>query len=196
MNERSLMDYARRGADLRVSMVSNSHETIRDAASEIVQCFRQGGKLLIFGNGGSAADAQHVAAELVARFKSTRRAFPALALTTDSSVITSIANDFDYSEIFARQIEALGRPGDVALAISTSGKSKNVLRGLAAARNDGLVTIGLTGRDCGPMMDLCKVLLAVPESETSLVQETHLMVEHMLCGLVEEGLAQEETKFA
>jgi D-sedoheptulose 7-phosphate isomerase len=144
--------------------------------------------LLFFGNGGSAADAQHLAAEFVNRFARDRPALAALALTTDSSVLTSIGNDDDFARIFARQVEALGRPGDVAVGISTSGRSANVLEGLRAARDRDLVTVGFTGRDGGGMADLCRHLVSVPARETARIQEVHILAGHILCQLVDEAL--------
>ena len=154
-----------------------------------------GGKILVFGNGGSAADAQHFAAEFVNRFLVNRRPLAALALTTDTSALTAIANDFAFEEIFAKQIEALGRQEDVAIGISTSGNSKNVLRGLEAARAIGMTRVGLTGgipqdgaRPGGKMAPLCDVLLNVPCRDTPQIQECHLFIEHLLCELVERAM--------
>ncbi len=148
-----------------------------------------GHKLLLFGNGGSAADAQHIAAELVGRFLGERRALPAIALTTDTSALTAIANDYGYDEVFARQVRALGRAGDVALGISTSGKSPSVLRAIEAARSLGLKTIGLTGGDGGKLVELVDVSLRVSASTLSCrIQETHILVGHVLCELVDRRL--------
>ncbi|HHO47072.1 MAG TPA: SIS domain-containing protein [Desulfobacteraceae bacterium] len=161
---------------------------IIELVARIVETFRSGGKLLLFGNGGSAADAQHMAAEFVNRFKIDRRPLSAIALTTDSSVLTSIGNDFGFDLVFVKQVQALGKPGDLALAISTSGRSPNVVRALVAAREMGMRTAALTGGtakpggDLGPVADL---LLNVPTDSTPHIQETHLWVEHMVCELVE-----------
>ncbi len=151
---------------------------------------RAGGKLLLFGNGGSAADAQHLAAELVVRYHSDRPAIAAIALTTDTSTLTAGANDLGYERIFSRQIEALGRPGDVAVGISTSGRSPNVLAGLAAARDGQLRTIGLTGAQGEAMQALCDVVLTVPSRITARVQEMHIFLGHMLCKGLEQRLAR------
>ncbi len=148
----------------------------------------QGGKILFFGNGGSAADAQHLATELTVRFAETRPPIAALALTTDSSALTAIGNDLGFDEIFARQIAALGRPGDLALAISTSGKSRNVVRGLAAARDLGLVTAALTGRGGGDLVALADPLLAVPSNNTARIQEMHITLGQLFCGALERRL--------
>jgi D-sedoheptulose 7-phosphate isomerase len=146
-------------------------------------------KVLLFGNGGSAADAQHIAAELVGRFHGERKAMPAIALTTDTSALTAIANDYGYDEVFARQVQALGRPGDVAIAISTSGKSPNVLRGVETARTLGLTTIGLTGGDGGALASRVDVSLCVSASTLSFrIQETHILIGHVLCELVDRRL--------
>ena len=146
-------------------------------------------KLLLFGNGGSAADAQHIAAEFVGRFARERRALPAIALTTDTSALTAIANDYGYEHVFARQMRALGAAGDVALAISTSGKSPNVLRAVEACRERGVRTIGLTGGDGGPLATMVDVSLRVSASTHSArIQETHILVGHVICELVDRRL--------
>ncbi len=148
----------------------------------------RGGKILLFGNGGSAADAQHLATELTVRFGKTRAAIAALALTTDTSALTAIGNDLGFEEVFARQIEALGRPGDLALAISTSGKSRNVVRGLEAARTMGLAAAALTGRGGGDLAALADPLLAVPSDNTARIQEMHITLGQMFCGALERRL--------
>ena len=158
------------------------------AAAAIRTALAGGGKLLIFGNGGSAADAQHFATELVVRFERQRAAIAALALSTDTSVLTAAANDFGFDRIFARQIEALGRPGDVAFGISTSGTSANVLRGIEGAAAAGLQTVALTGRDGGPLGAVARIHINVPERSTARVQEVHMTVIHAICALVEERL--------
>lgn len=154
----------------------------------IVACMRQEGKLLIFGNGGSAADAQHVAAEFVNRFLIDRRPLPAIALTTDSSVITSIGNDFSFDDIFVKQIQALGRKGDIVLGISTSGNSPNVLQAVIEAKRLGLRTVVLTGGSGGKLATLADLALNVPSAHTPHIQEAHLWIEHLLCQLVEADL--------
>ncbi len=159
------------------------------AAVTIRGAFESGGKLLVFGNGGSAADAQHLAAELVGRFVRERSGLPALALTTDTSVLTSVANDFGFDRVFVRQIEALGRPGDVALGISTSGGSPNVRAALEAARARGLTTIALTGRDGGPVGQAADIHVNVPDTSAARVQEVHRTLIHVLCELIEHEAA-------
>jgi D-sedoheptulose 7-phosphate isomerase len=163
---------------------------IADAAVAIVACLRGGGKLIVFGNGGSASDAQHMAAELVGRYAVKRQALAAIALTTNSSSLTAIANDFGFEAIFARQLEALAKPEDVILAISTSGNSSNVLRGLEAAKALGLKKIGLTGNDGGKLRNLVDICLAVPSSSTPRIQEAHALIIHILCGIVEDAFVQ------
>lgn len=149
---------------------------------------RSGGKILFFGNGGSAGDAQHLATELAVRFHADRPAIAALALTTDTSTLTAAGNDIGFESIFARQIEAIGRPGDLALGISTSGKSPNVLRALEVAREGGLVAAGLTGGTGGDMRELTDVLLVVPSSDTARIQEMHITLGQLLCGALEHRL--------
>lgn len=155
------------------------------AAQGLAQAFSSGKKLLVFGNGGSAADAQHLAAELINRFQMERPSLPAVALTTDSSVLTAIGNDYHFDELFAKQIKGLGQQGDVALGISTSGRSPNVLKGLAAARAKGMLTIGLGGRDCPEMAAVCDIMIRVPNDMTPRIQEVHSLVIHILCELVD-----------
>ena len=157
------------------------------AAGAIAGALKDGRAVLTFGNGGSAADAQHFAAEMVGRYERDRKAWPAIALTTDSSALTAVGNDYGFERVFARQIEALGRPGDVAIGISTSGNSPNVLRGLEAAKQRGLVTIALTGRG-GEAGKIATHHIAVQEARTSRVQEVHATVLHVICELVEQEL--------
>jgi D-sedoheptulose 7-phosphate isomerase len=163
-------------------------ETIVRMARIVADCLRAGGKVLFFGNGGSAADAQHLACELAGRFYRDRASLPALSLTVNTSSLTAIANDYGYEEVFARQLRGLGRRGDVAVGISTSGTSPNVLRALEAARELGLVTLGLTGRDGGRMAGLADVCLRVDSDETPRIQEAHILAGHILCELVEREL--------
>ena len=181
--------YAEEGAELRRRFLLDHEDRIRGIAARIEESFRSGGKLLIFGNGGSAADAQHMAAEMVNRFQRDRAPLPAMALTVDSSVLTSIANDFSFEEVFARQIRALGRPGDVALAISTSGDSPNVVVGIEAAREAGMATIGLSGNGGGRMKGMCDLELIVPHRRTPLIQEVHLAAEHLICDLMDASFS-------
>ena len=163
-------------------------EPVLEASRAIAASFRHGGKLLIFGNGGSASDAQHVAAEFIGRFLRERRALPAVALTTDTSILTAIGNDYSFDRIFVRQIEALGQPGDVAMGISTSGKSPNVVGALEVARARGLTTIGVTGQDGGPVGRASAIHINVPSSSTPRVQEVHRTLLHIICDLAEQAM--------
>ena len=158
------------------------------AGRRMAECLRGGGRVLAFGNGGSAADAQHLAGELVGRFRRDRAALSAIALTTDSSVVTAIGNDMGYESVFRRQVEAHGRPGDVAVGITTSGRSPNVVQALQLARERQLVTVGLTGGGGGRLAGAVDYLIEVPHAETARIQEVHVMVVHVLCQIVEEAM--------
>jgi len=166
-------------------------DRILAAAKQVATCFASGHKLLIFGNGGSAADAQHIAAEFVNRFTVERRPLPAVALNTDTSVLTSISNDYSFDEVFSKQIRALGVRDDIALGISTSGNSKNVLIAMETGRQMGLYTMGLTGCGGGKLGDNCDLSLAVDSNETPRIQETHITVGHIVCDLVDRILFPE-----
>jgi D-sedoheptulose 7-phosphate isomerase len=161
-----------------------------EVGAQMAETLRGGGKVLAFGNGGSAADAQHLAGELVGHFRSERPGLAALALVSDSSVLTAVANDLGYESVFRRQIEAHGRSGDVAIGITTSGRSPNVVEGLRAARAHGLVTIGLTGNGGGSLGGLVHHLIDVPHADTQRIQEVHGMVVHVLCEIVEDSLGR------
>jgi len=164
-------------------------EVLESAIAEVVRTFRTGGKLLLFGNGGSAADAQHIAAEFVNRYLIERRPLPAIALTTDTSALTSIANDYGVEDLFAKQVRALGRKRDAAIAISTSGNSANVLRALEVCRELGIRTIGLTGGSGGKMASMVDHFLCVSAtSVTPRIQETHILIGHVICEMVDEVL--------
>jgi D-sedoheptulose 7-phosphate isomerase len=162
------------------------HEKLILAARQTADALRNGHKLMVAGNGGSAADAQHLVAEFVSRLVSDRPAMRAVALTTDSSILTAIGNDYGYECVFARQLEALGQPGDVFFAISTSGNSPNILRALELVRNTGIFTVGLTGQTGGRMAPLCDVCLCIPSTVTMNIQESHLALEHIFCLLTEQ----------
>jgi D-sedoheptulose 7-phosphate isomerase len=171
------------------AFLRDSIDAVIGAVDAIVTAFGNGNKLLIFGNGGSAADAQHIAAEFVNRFRIERPPLPAIALTTDSSALTSIANDYDYSEIFSKQVRALGKAGDVALAISTSGNAANVLRALEVCRELKVTTIGLTGGKGGKLVGQVDHLLCVSETTTTArIQETHILIGHVICELIDGQL--------
>jgi D-sedoheptulose 7-phosphate isomerase len=175
---------------VKQAMIEPLADSIVEAADWVATCLRSGGKLLLFGNGGSAADAQHIAAELVGRFRRERRALPALALTTDTSVLTALANDSGVEALFARQVEALGREGDVAIALSTSGESANVVAAIQSAGASGIRTIGLTGEAGGRVAELCDLTLRVPSAVTARIQEAHILIGHVVCELVERALAE------
>ena len=159
---------------------------IEDLARRVLACLDAGGKVLFFGNGGSAADAQHLAAEFVVRFRQNRRALPSLALHTDTSVMTACANDFGFDTVYARQIEALANRGDIAIGISTSGNSANVLKALEAAKARGCLTVAFTAEDGGQCASTADLIFRAPSPVTARAQECHLLVGHILCGLVEE----------
>lgn len=161
---------------------------VEAAALAIAACLRRGGKLMLCGNGGSAADSQHIAAELTGRFVHDRRPLSALALTTDTSALTCIGNDYAFDQVFVRQVQALGRPGDCLLALSTSGRSANVLQAVDAAALGGMHTIGLLGGDGGPLRERCHQAVVVPSTTTARIQEAHIFIGHNLCALIEEAL--------
>ncbi len=165
---------------------------IAEAARLVVERVKAGGKVLICGNGGSAADAQHMATELVVRYLADRPGIPAIALTVDSSILTAASNDLGFERVFARQVEALGRPGDVLIAISTSGTSANVLLAVDEARTRGILAVGLTGTPGGDLASRCDHVIAVPSSHTPYVQTAHLVVEHLLCEALEEAVREEK----
>ena len=162
--------------------------SVRDIAETVTEALRDGGKLLLAGNGGSAGDAQHIAGEILSRLNYDRAPGAAIALTTDSSVLTAIANDYGYDRVFERQILGLGRAGDVLIAISTSGRSPNILRAIGAAREKRLAVVGFTGRTGGEMAALCDLCLHAPSDSTPLIQQIHITAGHIICGLVEERL--------
>jgi D-sedoheptulose 7-phosphate isomerase len=159
------------------------------AANLCIDCLHNGGKILIFGNGGSAADAQHIAAELVGRYKVERKGLPAIALTTDSSALTCISNDYGYEQVFNRQVEALANEGDVAIGISTGGTSPNVISALSTAKNIGCKAIGFSGRGGGNMNTLCDVNLVVPAKDTPRIQEMHIVIGHTICHLIDQAFS-------
>ena len=172
----------------REKVLGTQLENIEKAAKIMIESLKSGRKILVFGNGGSAADSQHMAAELVGRFKMERKALPAIALTVNTSSLTAIANDYGYEFVFSRQIEALGAKGDAAFGISTSGNSKNVIEALRKAKEMGLKTIALTGGDGGKMKEMCDVSIMVGTRDTPRVQESHIMIIHIICSLIEDSL--------
>lgn len=184
----SYVDYLKGEHDAHMAMfqaLEPLFSSISEVGIALQQCLKQGGKILLCGNGGSAADSQHIAAEIVGRFKKERKGLPAIALTTDTSILTSVGNDYGYDYIFARQVEALCRPEDILIGITTSGNSANVVRAIEAANAIGATTIGLTGGNGGKMTTLCKVNLVIPSSVTARIQEAHIFVGHCLCEILE-----------
>ncbi|MCD6548988.1 MAG: D-sedoheptulose 7-phosphate isomerase [Thermodesulfobacterium sp.] len=177
--------------EVQKAFIEIESEKIMEVVYLAKKVISKNGKILIFGNGGSAADAQHLAAELVNRFKKERSPMPAIALTTDTSILTAVANDYDFSEVFSKQILALGKKGDIALGISTSGKSANVISALKVAKKLGMHTVGLSGGDGGLMKELCDYLILVPSYETPRIQEGHLLFLHVFSELLEELIFQE-----
>lgn len=175
------------------AFVKAHHDDILRLAQWLIDTIKNGNKLLVFGNGGSAADAQHMAAEFVNRFMIDRPPLAAIALTTDTSILTSIGNDFSFDDIFVKQIQALGKEGDMALGISTSGNSPNVLTAIEVAKKMGIKTAALTGGKGGKLIDIADLVLNVPSSITPAIQETHVWVEHLLCQLVDEALFGENS---
>jgi D-sedoheptulose 7-phosphate isomerase len=190
MNERVLEQF-RQSIATKQAAAELLAPVIAGAATVMAACLREGGKILSCGNGGSAADAQHFSAELLGRFERERRGFPAIALTTDTSTLTAVANDYSFAEVFAKQVHALGRPGDVLLAISTSGNSENVLRAVQAAHERNVLVVALTGRDGGGIAAALgehDVEIRVPATRTARIQEVHLLTIHCLCDLIDEEL--------
>jgi D-sedoheptulose 7-phosphate isomerase len=186
---REALAFALAGHREAVDAVEALAPRIACAADATARSFAEGGQLLACGNGGSAADAQHVVAEFVGRYLKERTPYPALALSTNSSALTAISNDYGFEEVFARQVRAHGRAGGVLLAISTSGQSANVLRAIDAARQVGMTVIGLSGGDGGAMAGRCDVCLTVPVASTPRIQEAHILIAHVFCGLVEDALS-------
>lgn len=181
--------FLREGIEVKQRVLQEQINEIDQIAKILINAFQNGNKVLAFGNGGSATDAQHLVGEIVGRFKIERKPFPAMALTSDSMIVTAIANDYGYDKIFERQIEAATQPGDVVIGITTSGKSLNVLNGMKKAQELGAKTIGLTGKDGGTLPDYCDVCLIVPSNNTPRIQETHMVLIHIICELLEKELA-------
>ncbi len=180
--------------DLKRRVLETQGPQVAAAAEMLAQVFKAGGRVMIFGNGGSAADAQHLAAEFVNRFQVERPPLAALALTTDTSILSAVANDYDFSQVFVKQVQALGRAGDLAWGISTSGNSPNVVAGLDQARAMGLLTLALSGGDGGPVAAAAQVALTVPSHNTPRIQEVHITIGHVLCDLVDYLLFPEKFK--
>jgi D-sedoheptulose 7-phosphate isomerase len=180
-------------ADVKVRFVRQNAEALIHVVKTLVEAFKAGNKVLLFGNGGSAADAQHIAAEFVNRFMIERPPLPAIALTTDTSILTSISNDYGYADTFAKQVKALGRQGDVAVGISTSGTAANVIKAIKVAKDLGLKTVGLTGGGGGDLAKLVDFALVVDSSTVARIQEVHITIGHVLCEMVDRMLFQQPT---
>lgn len=181
--------------DILLESIQVKEELLRTKIGEIlaiaelmIECIKKGGKVILFGNGGSASDSQHIAAELVGRFKKDRPGMPAIALTTNTAILTSLSNDYGYDIVFSRQLEALGQKNDVIIGISTSGKAKNVANGIKQAKKMGIKSIALTGGDGGDLAKLADVSLIIPSAVTARIQEAHITIGHIVCELVEQAL--------
>jgi D-sedoheptulose 7-phosphate isomerase len=188
MNEQGIRDVVAESLALKKRFFEENARLLVEVGERMAQSLRSGGKVLTFGNGGSAADAQHLAGELVGRFRRDRPALAAMALTTDASVVTAIGNDMGFDAVFRRQVEAHGKPGDVAFGITTSGRSPNVVEALRVGKARGLLTIGMTGGGGGRLEGLVHYLIDVPSHDTPRIQEVHAMVVHVLCQIVEEAM--------
>jgi D-sedoheptulose 7-phosphate isomerase len=186
-HKKMMRDQLDESAALKMKVKESCMDDMVKAATALIEALKKGNKLLIFGNGGSAADAQHIACEFVSKFRLERKGLPAISLTTNTSILSAISNDYEYARVFERQIEALGRKGDVVIGISTSGKSPNVLAALRLARKMGMVTIGMEGEK-GRMKDVVDIDIRVPSSDTPRIQEAHITIGHILCDVVEKEL--------
>ena len=186
----TIKDYINSSVEVKIKILNDLRliESIEKAAELIINCYHSGGKVLTAGNGGSAADAQHISAEFVSRFMQDRKALNSIALTTNTSILTAVGNDYSHEYVFARQIRAYGQEGDVYVAISTSGNSGNIILSAKEAKNLGLKVIGLTGSSPSKLDEFCDCLIKVPSLKTSVIQEAHIMIEHIICGLVEDAL--------
>lgn len=188
---KKVMDHAQAGITARQKFFDERAEALVDIAKTMAVCLANGGKIMFCGNGGSAADSQHLAAELVNRFKMERPPLPGLALTTDTSAITAIANDYSFDEIFEKQVMALGNPGDILVGLSTSGTSTNVIRAMREARKRNVITVGMVGQHGGEMLPVSDYLILTPSDDTPVIQEIHIAAGHMLCHLIDHFLFEE-----
>jgi D-sedoheptulose 7-phosphate isomerase len=191
MRER-IKDILLESIQVKEEILRNQIEQIYGIAQLMIDCLKKDGKVIVFGNGGSASDSQHIAAELVGRFKKDRSALAGIALTTNTAIITSLANDYGYDVVFSRQVEALGKKNDVVLGISTSGKAKNVALGIKQAKKMGIKTVALSGGDGGDIVKLADVSLVVPSKITARIQEAHITIAHIICEMIEQELCQEQ----
>ncbi len=184
----TIKNYFEESCKVKLDFLEKNYENLEKTIEKITECLKRGNKILICGNGGSAADSQHFAAELVGRFKLERKGVPAIALTTDTSILTAIGNDYGFNKIFERQVEALGEEGDLLVGISTSGNSENVIRAVEKAKEKGIYTIGLLGKNGGKLKDLVDLPLIVPSNDTPRIQECHVLIYHIICEEVEKKL--------
>ena len=191
MRER-IKDILLESIQVKEEILRNQVESIFEISQLMIDCLKKDGKVIVFGNGGSASDSQHIAAELVGRFKKDRSALAGIALTTNTSILTSLANDYGYDVVFARQVEALGKKNDVVLGISTSGKAKNVALGIKQAKKMGIKTVALSGGDGGEIVKLADVSLLVPSRITARIQEAHITIAHIICEMIEQELCKEQ----
>jgi len=191
MRER-IKDILLESIQVKEEILRNQIDQIEQIARLMIDCLKKDGKVIVFGNGGSASDSQHIAAELVGRFKKDRSALAGIALTTNTSILTSLANDYGYDVVFARQVEALGKKNDVVWGISTSGKAKNVSLGIKQAKKMGIKTVALSGGDGGEIIKLADVSLVVPSKVTARIQEAHITIAHIICEMIEQELCQEQ----
>jgi D-sedoheptulose 7-phosphate isomerase len=191
MRER-IKDILLESIQVKEEILRNQVNQIYEIAQLMIDCLKKDGKVIVFGNGGSASDSQHIAAELVGRFKKDRSALAGIALTTNTSILTSLANDYGYDVVFSRQVEALGKKNDVVLGISTSGKAKNVALGIKQAKKMGIKTVALSGGDGGDIVKLADVSLLVPSKITARIQEAHITIAHIICEMIEQELCQEQ----
>lgn len=191
MRER-IKDILLESIQVKEEILRNQIDSICQIAQLMIDCLRKGGKVIVFGNGGSASDSQHIAAELVGRFKKDRSALAGIALTTNTAILTSLANDYGYDVVFSRQLEAIGKKNDVAVAISTSGKARNVSLGIKQAKKMGIKTVALSGGDGGEIVKLADVSLLVPSKITARIQEAHITIAHIICEMIEQELCQEQ----
>jgi len=191
MRER-IKDILLESIQVKEEILRNQIESIYGIAQLMIDCLKKDGKVIVFGNGGSASDSQHIAAELVGRFKRDRSALAGIALTTNTSIITSLANDYGYDIVFSRQVEALGKKNDVVLGISTSGKAKSVILGIKQAKKMGIKTVALSGGDGGEVVKLADVSLVVPSKVTARIQEAHITIAHIICEMIEQELCLEK----
>ncbi|ACV24354.1 D-sedoheptulose 7-phosphate isomerase [Methanocaldococcus fervens] len=180
--------YFEESANVKLKFIEENEEKLKKAIDVIYNALKEGNKILICGNGGSASDSQHFAAEIVGRFKLERKGMPAIALTTDTSILTAISNDYGFDRIFERQVEALGKEGDILVGISTSGNSENVIKAVDKAKEMGIYTIGLLGKSGGKLKDIVDLALIVPSNDTARIQECHLTIYHVICEEVEKRL--------